>query len=213
MVPDCAVNRQELGCAQVILENRLRIISTGEALDRMLELLELTLPIRYIHNFIDNKDRGLMKNKPIGSRIRLTLPEVYCIDKIGQYYSFLGDYMQAEYYINFLYEYFDFYMKAGIHTCKMNIYVDLAKTYSSLCGNMRQYAKSDYIADEAAARQLMERRLDGIWWHKYNNIWNADMQQQDTEKYITGVKECIFLCQICRAESAEREFKKAVTKR
>ena len=212
MVPDCAVNRQELGCAQVILENQLDLISTEEALERMFELLEFTLPLKHISKFIDNRDYGLMRNKPVGSRVFFTESEIYCLVAIGRYFSLLGKCKQADYFMKLLYEYlYDKIFKELVHG-NISRYVDLVKMYSSLCGNMGQYAWSDRIADEAAARQLMERRLDGIWWHKYNNIWNADMQQSDTEKYNSGVRECIALCQICGAESAERDFNKAISK-
>lgn len=60
-VPGYSYNMQELGwIEQVILNNRWKL-TPQDAADRVKTLIELTVPLKYIDNFINNRNHGLRK--------------------------------------------------------------------------------------------------------------------------------------------------------
>ena len=206
-LPDYAVNRQILDNTEILISLQLHKICAEEAVDKMVYAMEITLPFEYIDRFILKKGHGLMKDKPVCRRIFLTQQEIYCLNLIGNYYERLKDYEKVEKYMEMLFEYFQ-NSESDTLLGKINVYNTLAVQYSSLLGNMGNYNMSNDIADKAAFTQLMERRLEAVWWHKYNNLWNDAIEKSDTEEYNSEIRKCIALCQICNASSAEKFFMK-----
>lgn len=86
------------------------------------------------------------------------------------------------------------------------IYRTLIVKYSSMLGNMGEYALSNKLADISAKLQLQLYRPQKIWWHKYNNLWNDNIKIKDNDKYNAVLMECATFCQIYDGESMTKYF-------
>ena len=75
-----------------------------------------------------------------------------------------------------------------------------------MLGNQGKYELSNELADTSAKLQLQLYRPQKIWWHKYNNLWNDNIKENDKEKYNTILMECATLCQIYDNESVADIF-------
>lgn len=210
-IPDYAYNRQVLGRAEIMIMKRLGKITIEGALKRMIDLVELTVPMEYIHRFVMNKNRGLMKNERVNRRIYFTSAEIYCLISVGKYYGELRDYENADFYFRLLYEYFVYSEKEDVTHGEEDIYRVLAVIYSSLLGNLGKYEMSNRIADTSAKRQMELNRPQKVWWHKYNNLWNDSLKEKDKDMYNAILTECATLCRIYDTESAARTFSKKIT--
>ena len=209
-VPDYAYNRQALGMAEMVIMRQLGRITTEEALESIMELVELTIPLESIDTFVKNRSRGIMKNERVNKRVYFTSAEINCLLLIGCYYSNLGNYDNAEYYMRLLYEYFMDNAQYGILYGAESIFRLLIVNYSSLLGNCGKYELSNSIADMSAKLQMELNRPQKIWWHKYNNLWNDNVKEKDKEKYNSVLMECATLCQIYEVEAVARIFTKKI---
>ena len=205
-VPNFQYNQQLLGRAEIIIMKSLGKISYEEALSSMIGLLELTVPLENIKKFKKNKNHGHMKNDAVNKRIYFTSAEIYCLISIGDYYSILGDYENATLYMEILYEYFVANSEQNILYGSEGVFRVLIVKYSSLLGNIGQYELSNSLADMSARLQLQLYRPQKIWWHKYNNIWNDNLKENDKEKYNSILNECAILCQIYDSEQTAKVF-------
>ncbi len=205
-VPNFQYNQQLLGRAEIIIMKSLGKISYEEALSSMIGLLELTVPLENIKKFKKNKNHGHMKNDAVNKRIYFTSAEIYCLISIGDYYSILGDYENATLYMEILYEYFVANSEQNILYGSEGVFRVLIVKYSSLLGNIGQYELSNSLADMSARLQLQLYRPQKIWWHKYNNIWNDNLKENDKEKYNSVLNECAILCQIYDSEQTAKVF-------
>ena len=206
-LPNYVVNRQQLETFEIFVNRQLNKISKIETIEKMFQVLEITIPIDRIDHFINNKEHGLMKNDSVNKRIYLTSPEIGILIRIGNNYDILENYEKADYYLELLYDYFH-NDEDDVLYGRISAFSVLSSVYSCMLGNYGQYAKSNKVADEAAFSILTERRLEKLWWFKYNNLWNNKVESTDTEEYNSVLKECIALCQICNVTSAELLFKK-----
>ena len=205
-VPNFQYNQQLLGRAEIIIMKSLGKISYEEALSSMIGLLELTVPLENIKKFKKNKNHGHMKKDAVNRRIYFTSAEIYCLISIGDYYSILRDYENAALYMGILYEYFVANSEQNILYGSEGVFRVLIVKYSSLLGNIGQYELSNILADMSARLQLQLYRPQKIWWHKYNNIWNDNLRENDKEKYNSVLNECAILCQIYDSEQTAKIF-------
>lgn len=205
-LPDYEYNRQILGWAETMIMKDFGKLTTQEALHNMINLVELTVPIEYIRNFSENKNRGLMKNERMNKRMYFTSAEIKCLLLISGYYGELEDYENALFFLSLLYEYFTDNDEKSVSSCAESVYRMLIITYSSMLGNQGEYKLSNELADTSAKLQLQLYRPQKIWWHKYNNLWNDNIKENDKEKYNTILMECATLCQIYDNESVADIF-------
>lgn len=204
-VPNYDYNIQALGWAETIIMKTLRKISTEEALKKVVNLIEITIPIEDIHNFVKNRQRGLMKNERVNRRVYFTSAEINCLILMSVYYNELKDYDNEYFYLKFLYEYFTDRGESNILYSE-TIYRTLIVKYLSMLGNMGEYALSNKLADISAKLQLQLYRPQKIWWHKYNNLWNDNIKIKDNDKYNAVLMECATFCQIYDGESMTKYF-------
>lgn len=62
-IPDYEYNQQILGRAEIMIMRSLGRISNDEALDKLIKLLELTVPMECFYRFVNNRSHGPMKMK------------------------------------------------------------------------------------------------------------------------------------------------------
>lgn len=201
-IPGHAYNIQELSRNEILIKRELGFLNAEEAAEGIVDLLELTLPVKYIQNFTNNIDKGYMRNKAINRRAYFTDAEIYCMISLGNCYDVLGEYEMADYYLRLLYEYFtEDIEKTGLYG-RINIFQNLVVIYTSMLGNKGLYSESNHVADMMSKMQLQRYRPQKLWWNKYNNLWNDRLKEKDTEKYNTVLRECCILCDIfyCDAE-------------
>lgn len=195
-IPDYEYNQQILGRAEIMIMRSLGRISNDEALDKLIKLLELTVPMECIYRFVNNRSHGPMKNESVKKRIYFTQAEVLCLISIGGCYEIKGDYEKTDCYFKLLYEYFVNNKEYdGLYGAEV-IFRMLAIQYSSMLGDCGKYTMSNEIADMSAKLQLQLYRPQKVWWHKYNNLWNDNLKKKDKEKYNNILMECATLCHI-----------------
>ena len=200
-------NIQHFGYNENIVKKWLGQLSTEEALDNIMGLLEMTLPIRYIDNFIENKGRGLRKNEPIGKRLYLTEKEVECFIYACSNWDLMKEYEKAERYLELLYEYFIPDDEESELNGRVDLLVQIIVIYSSVLGDMGKLEKSNRIADRMSEIKLRQYRPEKLWLDKYNNIWNDNLKEKNIEKYNSVLRECISLCEIYNSMSMKKFFK------
>ena len=195
-IPDYEYNQQILGRAEIMIMRSLGRISNDEALDKLIKLLELTVPMECIYRFVNNRSHGPMKNESVKKRIYFTQAEVFCLISIGGCYEIKGDYEKTDCYFKLLYEYFVNNKEYdGLYGAEV-IFRMLAIQYSSMLGDCGKYTMSNEIADMSAKLQLQLYRPQKVWWHKYNNLWNDNLKKKDKEEYNNILMECATLCHI-----------------
>ena len=72
--------------------------------------------------------------------------------------------------------------------------------------NIKSGSHVAVVGDMSARLQLQLYRPQKIWWHKYNNIWNDNLKENDKEKYNSVLNECAILCQIYDSEQTAKIF-------
>ena len=195
-IPDYEYNQQILGRAEIMIMRSLGRISNDEALDKLIKLLELTVPMECIYRFVNNRSHGPMKNESVKKRIYFTQAEVLCLISIGGCYEIKRDYEKTDCYFKLLYEYFVNNKEYdGLYGAEV-IFRMLAIQYSSMLGDCGKYTMSNEIADMSAKLQLQLYRPQKVWWHKYNNLWNDNLKKKDKEEYNNILMECATLCHI-----------------
>lgn len=205
-IPLYAYNLQQLGRLEILIMNQLGKITVRAAIEQIIRLLELTVPVKTIDNFIENKKHGLMRNEKVNRRIYFTQSELECIISIANYYNELGECGKADKYMELLYEYFiDNFQCDDVYGME-NIFCLFMLKYTSMLGDCDKYELSDKLADMVIKHQLELYRPQKIWWHKYNNLWNDKVKENDKEKYNMVLGECALLCQIYDNESMEKLF-------
>ena len=205
-VPGYSYNMQELGwIEQIILNNRWKL-TPQDAADRVKTLIELTVPLKYIDNFINNRNHGLRKNEQVSKRIYFTRTELACIVSLAGYYGKSGLMEKAMDYMGLLYEYLTNNGESDDVYCMESVFTRFMTHYTSMLGDIGNFEVSDRLADEAAKRMLELYRPEKIWWHKYNNLWNDETKEKDKEKYNSVLRECAALCEIYDGESVAKIF-------
>ena len=205
-VPGYSYNMQELGwIEQIILNNRWKL-TPQDAADRVKTLIELTVPLKYIDNFINNRNHGLRKNEHVSKRIYFTRTELACIVSLAGYYGKSGLMEKAMDYMGLLYEYLTNNGESDDVYCMESVFTRFMTHYTSMLGDIGNFEVSDRLADEAAKRMLELYRPEKIWWHKYNNLWNDETKEKDKEKYNSVLRECAALCEIYDGESVAKIF-------
>lgn len=199
-------NIQHFGYHENIVKKWLGQFSTEEVLANITDLLEMTLPFKYIDNFIENKGRGLRKNEPVSKRLYLTEKEVECLISVCSNWNIMKQYEKAERYLELLYEYFILDNEESELNGRIDLLVQIIVIYSSVLGNIGKNEKSSRISDKMSEIKLRQYRPEKLWLDKYNNIWNDNLKEKNIEKYISVLRECISLCEIYNSISMKKLF-------
>ena len=205
-VSNCDYNIQHFGRGEVLIKRQLEKLNTEEVLDNTIRLLEMTIPIKYIDNFIENKGRGLRKNEPVSRRLYLTEEETECLISACGNWNMMKEYEKSERYLELLYEYFIPDDDESEMIGRIGMFTQAVTIYSSLLGNMKKYEKSNRITDKVSEIKLRQYRPEKLWLDKYNKLWNDNLKEKNIEKYKSVLKECISLCEIYNSMSMKKFF-------
>lgn len=200
------INEQYLMFQENMLQYRTKKMNQKQCVTKLIETLELTMPLRYavLPNDLIKRKKGKVCSK------YLTCTEISILKDLAD----VSDYDIGQGYYNILEEYFK---KMGKKDSPFDIFPNYSFVmceYASRLGNIGEYKKSDSISMELIRRELMYRRITYMEPCLYSIIWNY---QQCIEKGLSVEKDlsypeyinfCILIDTYCKNAQDEAWMRK-----
>lgn len=188
---DIPQNKQFIAHSHCLLELQLKKISSEEFIEKMKEVIEYTIPLKYAmkegKKFLSQEEYTYIRD--IGMRLEAT---------------------NGNCFMNIIKELCEQDGFADIH---ISTYEFLMEAVISYLGNIKEYKKSDELSIRLAERSLICRRSEILAETIYNNLWNY--QQRLLEGEVTEqkyerereLKKCICLSKFNKMEKFIKFFK------